>query len=142
MSKLKTNLVVSCQSFFSSVGLCAADDLAAVDRVVGVDPRVPLEVLLPGEGLVAVRTIVNPLHLFAAGVSLPLSVGEIALLHTSLIRGGFHDTLSFKRFLYKQFMENKDAGTRKCKIRGQKKSYSRAYLGVLLNLLGLLGAGV
>lgn len=121
MSKLKTNLVVSCQSFFSSVGLCAADDLAAVDRVVGVDPRVPLEVLLPGEGLVAVRTIVNPLHLFAAGVSLPLSVGEIALLHTSLIRGGFHDTLSFKGFYTNSSWKTRTRGLGSVRLGGRRR---------------------
>ena len=51
------------QSLLPSVSLGAAEDLAPVDRLVSVALGVALEVLLPGEGLVAVLALVHSLYL-------------------------------------------------------------------------------
>lgn len=56
-------LVVTGQSLLPSVGFLAAEHLAAVDRLVGVALGVALEVLLTGEGLVAVLALVHSLYL-------------------------------------------------------------------------------
>ena len=73
---------MSRQSFFSGVGFRATDHLATMNRVVGVNPGMSLEMLLSGEGFVAIRTIVNPLYLLATIVPLyHLSIDDISLLY-------------------------------------------------------------
>ena len=81
MSKCGTNLVVSRQSFFSGIGFGTTYDLAAVNRIVCVDPGVPLEMLLSGEGLVTIRTIINSFYLLPTRIPLYLSIGDISLVH-------------------------------------------------------------
>lgn len=78
LSKMR-NLVMSRQSFFSGVGLCAACHLAAVNGVVRVDPAVALEVLLPRERLFAVGAVVNAFYLLSASVALLLAVVKVTL---------------------------------------------------------------
>ena len=56
-------LVVTGQSLLPSVGFLAAENLAPMDWLVGVAFGVAFEVLLPGEGLVAVLALVHPLYL-------------------------------------------------------------------------------
>ena len=51
------------QSLLPSVSLGAAEDLAPVDRLISVALGVALEMLLPGEGLVAVLALVHSLYL-------------------------------------------------------------------------------
>ena len=51
------------QSLLPSVSLLAPEDLTPVDRLVGVALGVALQVLLPGEGLVAVLALVHSLYL-------------------------------------------------------------------------------
>jgi hypothetical protein len=65
-----SHLVVAGKSLLPRVGLGAADDLASVDGVLRVNLGVSLEVLLSGEGLVTLRAVVDPLHLFSSAVSL------------------------------------------------------------------------
>ena len=56
-------LVVPGQSLLPSVGFSAPEDLTPVDRLVSVTLGVALQVLLPGEGLVAVLALVDSLYL-------------------------------------------------------------------------------
>jgi len=70
----KMHLVVAGEPLLPRVGLGAADDLASVDGVLGVDLGVALEMLLAREGLVALRAVVDPLHLLAPAVPLHVIV--------------------------------------------------------------------
>ena len=64
------HLIVPREPLLPRVGLAAPDNLASVDGLLSVDLGVSLEVLLPGEGLVTLWAVVDPLHLLPPAVSL------------------------------------------------------------------------
>lgn len=67
------------QSFLSGVRLGATRNLAAVHWIVCVLDAVALQMLLPGERLGAVRTLVHPFHLFSTRISFHFPVVEVSL---------------------------------------------------------------
>jgi hypothetical protein len=68
------HLVVAGEPLLPRVGLAAADHFAPVDGVLGVHLGVALEVFLAREGLVALRAVVDPLHLLTPAVPLHVIV--------------------------------------------------------------------
>ena len=79
ISSLSTCLVVSGQSFFARVGFCAAIHLAPMNRIIRVDTTMSLQMFLPGKRLLAVGAVVDPLHLFSAGIAFLLAIAQVTL---------------------------------------------------------------
>ena len=93
---------MSREPLLPGVGLGAPHHLAPVDRVVGMQPAVSLQVFFTSKRLVAVGALVHTLNLLAATVAVDLAVAVIFLTDNNRSKGEGGCLLSRTNFLFKQ----------------------------------------